>query len=152
MPRLTKRSLAAVLWHALAYQAKKLAVRAELADGSRTPIDLESRGVVNGQAVHEQLCGHLTVGHESSVASSSAAPAVDVVAYLLAQLPEQRRNLELTRLPKLFAEHAGVPSVDESIRDQSAALLKQLRTQETTSRAGAVRFEPQPPTAVTSAA
>lgn len=142
MARVKKRVALAVLWHSLAYMCKKLAVRAEIEDGSRTKVEVKISARVGGVVLEESLDGYLLVGRPTGKASSSSAPAKDVVAYLLAQMPEARRNRELQRLPALYAKGSVIPPVDAVVQEQAEQLLAQLRTQKTDVKAGAVRFEP----------
>jgi len=142
MGRPSKKLVRASLIHALLYQLKKLAVREDLSPGMTTPIQATIRGTVGSTAVEESIDGVLTVGHDSEAASSSGAPAEQVTAVLLDQLPEARRQLVLRSLPDKYRKEQRLPEVPKERLEEARQFLKQLRSTRTVTRRGTVRFAP----------
>ena len=138
--------LQAVLWHSLAKASEKeaKATRGELADGSAAAVRLEITGEIDGQAVEQLvLAGSLTVGYETTQASSSGPSQQHLLALVLKKLPKRTRDKILQELPNEFRENGGVlPAVnDDKLLEDTGFLLMRLRDRKEQTYRGAVRFQ-----------
>ncbi len=139
--KLTVARRSSVLLLALAKFADKTANRDHLTDGSATPIAVQIDGSVGRAAVCIDVRGTLNVGHPSTVSSSSAAPPCDVLASVLAEIPESTRVKLLDRLKRDYAKNDGVLVVDEALRNEAKAWLAALKMSKPSVRAGSVSFQ-----------
>lgn len=136
---------AAYLWHSLAYiagkEAGKEGVRDLLEAGSAVSVAGLIDGSVGKAAITLPFAGILQVGHDATVASSSAPKTSDVLAIALEWMPITKRKALLVELPEVFAATGALPPIDEVLRQLAEDLLSKLRQTKQTLRRGTVRYE-----------
>ena len=137
----TAERRSAALFHALANAAKKSAVREALEDGRSYVVDVVVAGTIDRQQVTEKVAGRLSVGRMQKQNSSQAAPAADVVGYLLGQLSKRKRDAVLAELPATFAESGELPELAAEDRERATKLLNELRSTTSIEKRGAVSFK-----------
>ncbi len=132
----------ALVWAALDKAAGKEKRRELLQPGAKHNVSLELSGAVDGQAIdRRQVAGVLSIGHDSTRASSSGPAAGEVLGYLLAKLNPKTREKILRTLPEEFAAGGGkLPAVDADIVAAAENLLGRLRNKVTKESRGAVNF------------
>jgi hypothetical protein len=120
--------LAAIAWHALLKTADKEAVRDDLAPGSSHCVNLTVAGDVDGQSFERSISAVLSVGHDSTRATSATPAADRVIASILAKLNERTREAILRDLPEDFAANdCSLPDVAPELAVKAAAMLSRLR-------------------------
>lgn len=129
----------AAVWFALAKTADKEANRDDLPAGSAHDVRLRITGEVDGNPVDQSIAAILTVGHDSTRATS-ATPAVDrLIGSILAKLNTATREAVLRELPEQF-EAAGcvLPEVPADVVEKTATMLKRLRAKQSQAVRGPV--------------
>jgi len=114
--------------------------REALVAGSTYKVDVQVAARVNdGQIFRKSFTSIMSVGHDSTVASSSAAPVAEIVALILEKLNPQTREAILRDLPNEFAEAGNVlPSIKPSTIEAAEKMLSKMRSSNTTNRKGSV--------------
>lgn len=130
-------------WQALSYVSSKQADRDALAPGAAHSIDLHVSGSVDGQPIDPiDIAGRLTVGHDSTRASSSTPNLPQVVAAILAKLNDATRAAILRDLPTEFAANGGsLPDVSVGAVAEAESLLAALKSSKQVNVRGQVRCE-----------
>ncbi|MBN2024058.1 MAG: hypothetical protein JW809_14845 [Pirellulales bacterium] len=121
--------LAAVLWHALERVAGKEGRRDHLTAGERYDLKLAITGEIAGQPIDAvRVAGILSVGHDSTRASSTGPKAELLLAHVLARLNERTREKICRELPEVFAREGNqLPAADPAIVAAATNLLARLR-------------------------
>lgn len=136
---------AAYLWHTLNWLAKKEAER----DGCRDLLEPGSavkcagviEGVVGQGQIVQNFAGVLQVGHDATVASSSAPKTPELLALILDRVAFSKRAALIEDLPAYFAEHGELPKVPPELIKVAEDMLSKLRQTKQVLRRGIVRFE-----------
>jgi len=129
-----------VLMNALALWANKECDPKELGVGSYE-LSVAIDAVVDGLDLSEGLNCRL---HQSADQTSSASisPATSaLVAYLLHQLPRNRRKMLIESLPEYFLQHRELPLIPEEMHQVAESFLKRMRATTTTTKRGARHVE-----------
>lgn len=156
MPQPSKQELdrrKAYLLHALGYVCSKDSDRELLVAGDARPVS----GIVTGQVGKGEIvvpfAGTLQIGHDTTVASSTAPRTVELLASILVELPAATVNRILAELPDRFPLDRGLLSLaaDQRHTERAIALhamlarveeiVQLLRTTVPQQRRGSVRFE-----------
>ena len=126
-----------VLWHAAAKHGSKVGDREVLESGSRYAVDATVSGVVVGDAVCVRLCGTLLVNHDQLRANSTGPKVEKLLAAALGKLSSAARRKFVDELAV-----EDLDQVDARVEADCRLLMQRLRTTETQTARGAVRFEP----------
>jgi hypothetical protein len=131
--------ISAVAWHALLKTSDKEACRDDLIAGESHLVNLCVSGDVDGQAFAEQMRAVVSVGHDSTRASSATPDLGHLIGAILSKLNEATREAILRDLPEQYAA-AGcqLPEVSQEIADKTDAMLKRLRAKRTINVRGSV--------------
>ena len=129
----------AVLLFSVANYATKNANRDLLNSASSTPVSAEVVGTVGRAKSSFDFSGTLEVGSPSVVNSSSAAPACDVLAAVLEEIPEDRRAKILHKLQKAYVATSKLP-VDPKLQAEAKTWLASLKMSRPQNRVGSVSF------------
>lgn len=132
-------AISAVAWHALLKVADKESVRDDLAPGSLHSIDMAVSGSIDGEDFEQHIAATMTVGHDSTRATSATPALAEVVGAILAKLNTATREAILRDLPEQFAA-AGcqLPEVPSDIAEKAAAMLVRLRAKKSVDVRGPV--------------
>lgn len=141
MARLKKAVSAQVLWHALAYHAKKQSERNVLSVSEGIPLECELIGKAGGNKLQIELAGKLIVNPNSQTTTSRGVPPEIILGWLFDQLGLDAATQLIAQLERQHAK-GGELQVDPSFIAPATALLKRLRNKTTVPKLGAVRFEP----------
>lgn len=135
----SQATLSAIAWHALLKTADKEAVRDNLTPATSHVVNLTVSGDVDGQAFERHIAGVLSVGSDSTRATSATPDLNRVVGSILAKLNERTRAAILRDLPEQFAE-AGceLPEVSGAIAEETAVMLSRLRAKKSIAVRGSV--------------
>ena len=147
-PRSRRHTTTTALWAALSRVADKEANRDDLPAGSAYIVNLLVTGEIDGQPIEQALSAVLTVGHDSTRATS-ATPAVDrLIGSILAKLNTVTREAILRELPEQF-EAAGCvpPEVPADVVEKTAGMLKRLRAKQSQAVRGSVSVKYRLPAA-----
>ena len=118
----------ATAWAALGKIASKEGNRDLMPEGSNHTVNLAILGDVDGEMVEIQVGSRLSVGFDSTRASSVTPDADHVVAYLLSRMNPATRARVLSELPEQFAANGNhLPEVDSSLIDAAEGMLTRLR-------------------------
>lgn len=131
--------ISAVAWHTLLKTADKEACRDNLIAGESHVVNLSVTGDVDGQTFSEHMRAVVTVGHDTTRASSATPDLGHLIGAILSKLNEATREAILRDLPEQYAA-AGcqLPEVSQEIADKTDAMLKRLRAKRTTNVRGSV--------------
>lgn len=132
-----------VAWQALSYVAGKQADRDSLTAGAAHHVRLEISGAIDGQPLEPVAFeGRLTIGHDSTRASSAVPNQGQVLAWILGKLNAATREAILRDLPAEFAAHGGaLPEVPCGLVAEAETLLAALRTSKQVTARGPVKCE-----------
>lgn len=120
--------IAAAVWAALGKIAGKETRRELLAGGLEIGLELEIKGLVDGQLFAQNVVGALSVGADTTRTSSSAPDRAKLVAWILSQLNTQTREKILRELPESFAAAGNkLPDVDPVLLEATEGMLGRLR-------------------------
>lgn len=119
----------------------KFADRDLLPDGSAFNVDCSLLGSINGSQFELPIVATLTVGHESTKASSSTPAVVNVVAALLGKLNTATRTKAIADIVAGYAETGDVDATSEMI-EMAEELLASLRQSKQVTARGAVKVNP----------
>lgn len=129
-----------ILFAGLANALGKRVDKSHLVEGSSDRISATVVGKVGRARVDYSLRGELSVGHSTTSNRSSAAKPADVVAAVLAELPDDAaRAKAIDRIAKSY-KGGKLPEQPKPIAEGAAALLKRLTSTTTQTKAGAVSF------------
>ena len=153
LAHLTTEQRSAV-WHALAKTAAGEADRAALTAGAGYTVSVQLRAQVHtrgagGEAIapaagEVSLFADVTVGFDSTRASSSGPRADELLAVVLAKLNTATRERILRDLPDEFAANGNeLPAVAPALIEQCGAMLKRLRGKVSQTVRGAVSVRAQ---------
>jgi hypothetical protein len=132
-------TLSAVAWHALQKTADKEAARDDLPPGSAHLVNFAILGDIDGERFEQSISATLTVGHDSTRATSSTPSADRVVASILAKLNERTREAILRDLPEDFAANGcSLPDVSPELAEKAAGMLVRLRAKKTVDVRGSI--------------
>ncbi len=132
VPGMFSSQLSAVELHALKVFGKREAdsVRDQLAPG-RYLVDFTAR-----------VRGLVTVGEDTTSASSVTPEPAQLIACILGKLNEATRNSILKSLPELYVEHGNqMPPCDQAILGDVTVMLAKLRATNRITKRGAVSGE-----------
>jgi hypothetical protein len=136
----TKEQRAAAL-HALAKMAEKEAkgLRDNLPEGSSYAVDLQIAATIDDKAKAE-LAIHcdVSVGHDSTRASSTTPDYEGVVAWLLESMNEQTREARLRDLVAVYQANGGKLPVKDATREAVSGALAKLRSSKAQTVRGSV--------------
>lgn len=133
--------LTAILWHAIAKAASKLADRSQLEVGTH-PVDLTISGRVNGRTVYERLMGNLVVNPDTQRTKSTACDQTHLVAYFLSTQTKAARKRTIDSLADQYRANGNkLPDVDQQHLAEAKVLLEQLRISELVHCAGSVSYQ-----------
>ena len=135
--------LDAALWAAMHYAAakewdKNPDARGQLTAGSQHQVVVGLIGKIAGFPIARELVGELTVGHPTTVASSSTPDAAKVLAHLLDLVDPKVAASIVATLPEIFAATGQLPDVTPESMAQAEGLLTRLRSKGTQTRRGVV--------------
>jgi hypothetical protein len=132
----------AVAIEALARLLGKAGNRDAIADGTTAAVKFQLAATVDLGSRVETLVrtgqATLTVGHETTRASSTTPDVAGLVGYLLDQLGPKARAAALAGLPVYFAANGELPAVSEARAAEAEILLKGLRASKPQTVRGAV--------------
>lgn len=131
-------------WSAIGKYAGKQANRDALPDGSNYSADLSVSGNIDGVEFAADVFGHLTVGYETTKASSATPQPARLIAAILSKLNSATREKVLRELPADFAARGELPDVSADIESAATAMLKQLRAAKQQTVRGSVSFAVRP--------
>lgn len=142
MTKERQAQLRSALLHALEKRAGKEGDRELLTAGSYE-VEARVEATVEGEQLLEVVKGKLLVNPDTEGTSSSGADANEVIAAILARLPEQNREAILRDLPTTYLE-AGNEFKGLSVADVKRVkkMLERMRCSTTTSKKGTVSFAP----------
>jgi hypothetical protein len=129
------------LLFALAWLADKDANRDHLEAGAAVKVAGIVDGVVGNGKIVMPFAGMLQVGHDATVASSSAPKTVEVLAAAICRLPRTQQVAIFEDLPEYFAHHGELPVVKPELLEEVEQMLVTLRREKSSLRRGSVRFE-----------
>lgn len=136
----SKRS--SILLAALGYFAGKTVQRSHLPIGA-TDIACTIDGRVGRGAVELQVHGILNVNAETVGTSTSSPKAVELVAALLAELPDDRQRVKvLDRLAQVYLATGVLAPQEKAHLETAKAWLDRLKISTPSTRAGSVTFAP----------
>lgn len=133
----------AILWTAICKRGSKIARRELLIDGSTTRVEATILGRVGKAQLEDKFSGSLTVGQPCERNVAIAAPIENLIAYVLAEIPESKRAKLLESVAQQFETHKILPDPDPSLLDAAKAWMTRLRGSRKQSVAGTVSFSPQ---------
>jgi hypothetical protein len=132
-------NVSSIAWHALAKVAAKEGSRDDLQPGSSHVCRLSVNGDIDGREFDESFEAILSVGHDTTKASSATPELPLLVANILAKLNAATRESVLRDLPEVFAANGGkLPAVDAAITGAAESMLQRLRAKSTVTARGAV--------------
>lgn len=133
----------AVAWHALLKTADKQAIRADLPAGSHHTVNLAISGDVDGEPFDQSFSAILSVGVDSTRATSATPSLEKIVGAILGKLNERTREAILRDLPEDFAANGcDLPEVPEAIAEKASAMLSRLRAKKSVDVRGSVSCKP----------
>lgn len=136
---------ASYLWHSLNWLAGKETgrdgVRDLLEAGDACKVAGVIQGVVGQGEIVQNFAGTLQIGHDATVAQSSAPKAAELLAVVLERITFSKRTAFLEDLPAYYAEHGELPKVSTEELKVAEDLLSKLRQSKQVLRRGVVRFE-----------
>ena len=141
---LTRDEAAAVTWAIVAKVAAKEQRRDLLETGVTYKGHLHVVANLDGATFEKVIDAQLSVGHESSRATSIAADRTALIALVLSKLNTATRENLVRDLPELFAGAGNqLPEVDPTMLALAESLLKRLRGKGTQTVKGTVgcRYE-----------
>lgn len=133
----------AVAYAAVAKAADKRFDRDQLLAGAAYPVDLVLSGKVGRRQVKEAIAGILTVGEDGTRNASAAAKPEALVAAIAAALSKPERDRLFKKLRDVWRDTGALPSIDETVLGEAAALVKELRSVTVQTVRGSVSFQDQ---------
>lgn len=135
-------ALRQLLLAAVAKFAGKEHERDQLAAGQEHLVGVSLVGTIDGKTIAEEFEGRLTVGFDQDRASSTAANAGHLVAWILDRYVEPSKHAKIfDELPTLFGAAGGIPIAafeNDGLIERAEALVKKLRAKTTTTARGNV--------------
>lgn len=140
-------TLRQILLAAVAKYAGKEHERDALAEGGDHTVGVSIVGTIDGKRMADEFNGRLTVGFDQERASSSAANAAHLVAWILDRYVEPSKHARVfDELPRLFDAAGEIPLGDletDGLVERADALCKKLRAKTTTTARGNVSLNYQ---------
>ena len=127
---------------ALSKLAEKWSDRDQLVDGEAYTLQGSVAGTINGQPFSMPIDSTLTVGHESTRASSWTPDYVDILAVVLGKLNTATREAVMGEILDDYASD-GCLSPKEEYHEMVDAFLSHMRQHKQITQRGAVKVKPQ---------
>jgi len=138
-PAVDPAVVAAAAYTALAKVGGKEANRDDLAAGATHAVRLAIAGQIDGEEFETYIAADLSVGHDSTRASSTGPKQGELIAVILGKLNTATRDKILRELPEEFAANDNqLPAVDTTAVDAVDSMLKRLRAKKTQNVRGSV--------------
>lgn len=130
-----------ILWAAVAKLAGDRVQKTHLSQDSQTRVAVQLVGTVGRARIEDAAEGVLIVGTTGSRSKPEAARPAEIVALLLAELPEERRAQLLEQAAKSFAKSGKLPATDPGLVETAEAWLGRLKRSTLIDTAAPVSFQ-----------
>lgn len=134
------RKRESILFASLARFAEKRFHRQDLEPGKPYKVSAEVIATVGRAKIETNVSGKLHVGAPYETRRSVAAPAEQIVAALLSQIPASKRVTLLKQLQGQFQKDGTFPVTTKTQVEEAKVWLDSLRTKRPMTRAGAIAF------------
>lgn len=136
-------ALRSAIFHSLVKIAGKEGDRDDLTPGSSHKCKLTVLAEIDGQRFSQSWDADLSVGHDSTRASSVGAPQEDVLAWVLRRVNAQTKAAVLREMAEQYAAAGNTFDVTEQERNEAKAALSKLRQKVSQEVRGTVRVNYQ---------